>query len=102
MTAQLPFTSSGHVSPSLLDARDEAHLVNGVVHPGDWVRELPALHHIQPCACCLCGPARLPQRVDRIGAMGGQTFLVFEDEYVCPADEVERADLATQDLLDWQ
>jgi hypothetical protein len=78
-----------HVSAASLRTRNEALLVNGVAHPGDWVRELPALHHIQPCACCLCGPGRLPQRVDRIGAFGDQTYVVFDDEYVCPIEELE-------------
>ena len=41
------------VAPLLLNLR-EAHVSNGVVKVGDAVRELPASHHIQPCACTLC------------------------------------------------
>ena len=41
------------VAPLLLNLR-EARVSNGVVKVGDAVRELPASHHIQPCACTLC------------------------------------------------
>ena len=69
-----------------------ATVSNGVVRVGDWVRELPATHHIQPCACILCrempDEARLV-RVLGIGERNGTTYLVLDEGYECPADEVE-------------
>jgi hypothetical protein len=72
----------------------EAHVSNGVVHIGDWVRELPAPHHIQPCACYLCrevpGGVRDVQ-VQAIGQRNGTVYLLLPDGYECPAAEVELA-----------
>jgi hypothetical protein len=65
----------------------------GVVQVGDWVRELPAPHHIQPCACCLCRPLPAIDRnvqVRAIGSREGTVYLVLDDGYECPATEVER------------
>ena len=74
-------------------SRASAQVSNGVVHIGDWVRELPAPHHIQPCACCLC--REQPDEVRRaqvhaIGERDGMTYLVLAHGYECPAEEVER------------
>jgi hypothetical protein len=72
---------------------DRAEVSNGVVHVGDWVRELPAKHHIQPCACCLCrdqpGVERNVQ-VRAIGQRDGTAYVVLTGGYECPAAEVER------------
>jgi hypothetical protein len=65
-----------------------------VVRVGDWVRELPALHHIQPCACCLCGerpPAERNVKVLGIGERDGTVYVLLPEGYECPASEVERA-----------
>ena len=72
----------------------EARVANGVVRVGDWVRELPATHHIQPCACCLC--RQLPEdernvQVQAIGQRDGTVYLLLPDGYECPAAELERA-----------
>jgi hypothetical protein len=61
---------------------------------GDWVRELPAPHHIQPCACYLC--RQLPDsernvQVLGIGQRNGTVYLLLPDGYECPATEVELA-----------
>jgi hypothetical protein len=74
---------------------DVAHatVANGVVQVGDWVRELPATHHIQPCACYLCRPLPDADRnvqVQAIGRRDGTVYVVLHDGYECPALEVER------------
>jgi hypothetical protein len=82
------------VSPLLLNVQ-EAHVSNGVVHVGDHVRELPALHHIQPCACTLCRERPESERVLRIQAIGQRgdgVYLVLPGGYECPALEVERVE----------
>src|SRR5438876_1069487 len=33
---------------------------SGMVRAGDLVSELPAVHHLQPCDCCLVGLSGLP------------------------------------------
>ena len=48
----------------------EALVSNGVVHIGDQVRELPAAHHIQPCACTLCREQPDGERVFRVHGIG--------------------------------
>ena len=73
--------------------RTTARVANGVVRVGDWVRELPAPHHIQPCACVLCRDEADPERMVQVQAIGerdGTLYLVLDEEYECPADEVER------------
>ena len=80
--------------PPLVPSLAEAHVSNGVVRVGDWVRELPAPHHIQPCACCLC--RQLPEgerdvQVQAIGQRNGTIYLLLPDGYECPAAEVELA-----------
>jgi hypothetical protein len=80
--------------PPLMVNMVEARVSNGVARVGDWVRELPAPHHIQPCACCLCRP--LPEadrtvQVQAIGQRDGVVYLLLPDGYECPADEVELA-----------
>ncbi len=79
------------LSPNL----QEAHVSNGVVHVGDHVRELPAEHHIQPCACTLCRQRPDSERVVRVAAIGarsGTVYVVLPGGYECPAVEVERVD----------
>jgi len=79
--------------PPLHLNREVAQVTNGTVRVGDWVRELPALHHIQPCACTLCRPVPDEMRraqVRAIGERAGALFVVLENGYECPADEVER------------
>jgi hypothetical protein len=74
----------------------EAHVSNGVVHVGDQVRELPAAHHIQPCACTLCRERPAAERVLRVHAIGqrnGTVYVVLPGAYECPALEVERVDI---------
>jgi hypothetical protein len=81
--------------PPLLLNLVEARVSNGVVHIGDHVRELPAMHHIQPCACTLCRERPETDRVVRVQAIGsrnGTVFLVLPGAYECPATEVERID----------
>jgi hypothetical protein len=78
--------------PPLVMNQRAARVSNGVARVGDWVRELPASHHIQPCACILCrempDEARLV-RVLGIGERSGTTYLLLDEGYECPADEVE-------------
>jgi len=83
--------------PPLLLNLQEADVSNGVVRVGDHVRELPALHHIQPCACTLCRDRPEAERVLRVQAIGqrdGLAYLVLPGGYECPALEVERIDSA--------
>jgi hypothetical protein len=78
--------------PPLQADLPEANVANGIVHVGDWVRELPAPHHIQPCACVLCRPSNGDVRdvqVQAIGQRNGTVYLVLPDGYECPASEVE-------------
>jgi hypothetical protein len=73
----------------------EALVSNGVVHVGDRVRELPATHHIQPCACTLCRERPDDERivpVQAIGSRNGTVYVVLPGLYECPAAEVERVD----------
>jgi hypothetical protein len=80
--------------PPLERYLDEAHVSNGVVRVGDWVRELPAPHHIQPCACCLCRDrpdAERNVKVLGIGQRNGTVYVLLPEGYECPAAEVERA-----------
>jgi hypothetical protein len=73
----------------------EAHVSNGVVHIGDSVRELPATHHIQPCACTLCRERPDDERVMQVFAIGqrnGTVYVVLPGAYECPALEVERVE----------
>jgi hypothetical protein len=73
----------------------EAQVSNGVVRVGDLVRELPALHHIQPCACTLCRDRPDDERIVRVQAIGsrdGLVYVVLPGAYECPALEVERVD----------
>jgi hypothetical protein len=82
------------IPPLMLNLR-EARVANGVVHVGDRVRELPATHHIQPCACTLCRERPETDRVVRVVAIGernGLVYLVLPGAYECPAGEVERID----------
>jgi len=79
--------------PPLELGLERADVVNGVVRVGDWVRELPAPHHIQPCACCLCRdlpPEERNVRVFGIGQRDGRVYLLLSGGYECPANEVER------------
>ena len=81
--------------PPLRLNRTEAKVSNGVVHVGDKVRELPAAHHIQPCACTLCRVAPEDERIVRVQAIGernGTVYLVLPGAYECPASEVERVE----------
>ena len=68
----------------------QAPVVNGVVQVGDHVRELPALHHLQPCACSLCRPDQAVWQVWDIGEREGTTYLLLDAWYECPAAEVEQ------------
>ena len=80
------------VSPLKLNLA-EARVSNGVVHIGDRVRELPAAHHIQPCACTLCREQPEDERVVTVHAIGsrnGTVYVVLPGAYECPALEVER------------
>jgi hypothetical protein len=73
----------------------EARVSNGVVRVGDRVRELPASHHIQPCACTLCRSRPEDERVVRVQAIGsrnGMVYVVLPGAYECPAGEVERVE----------
>jgi len=79
--------------PPLAFDLTEAQVSNGVVRVGDWVRELPALHHIQPCVCTLCRAQPDEERMVQVQAIGqrdGQAYLLLPGGYECPADEVER------------
>ena len=82
------------IAPLLLNLK-EADVSNGTVRVGDRVRELPALHHIQPCACTLCRKRPDNERVVRVAAIGsrnGTVYVVLPGAYECPALEVERVD----------
>ena len=82
------------VSPLRLNLK-EAQVSNGVVRVGDRVRELPATHHIQPCACTLCRDTPDEERVVKVQAIGsrdGTAYVVLPGAYECPALEVERVD----------
>ena len=82
------------ISPLLMNL-NEAHVSNGVVRVGDMVRELPAEHHIQPCACTLCRKRPETERLVRVAAIGsrnGTVYLLLPGAYECPALEVERID----------
>jgi hypothetical protein len=73
----------------------EAQVSNGLVRVGDRVRELPAAHHIQPCACTLCRDCPDEERIVRVQAIGsrdGMVYVVLPGAYECPALEVERVD----------
>ena len=77
----------------------EAPVANGIVRVGDWVRELPASHHIQPCACCLCREVPDAERdvqVQAIGQRDGTVYVLLPDGYECPAAEVELAPRARE------
>src|SRR3954447_17904660 len=82
-------------APPLEMHLEEAPVANGVVHVGDRVRELPALHHIQPCACTLCRERPDDERIVRVQAIGSRevmVYVVLPGAYECPALEVERVD----------
>jgi hypothetical protein len=82
------------VPPLRLDL-EEAEVSNGTVRVGDRVRELPAPHHIQPCACTLCRPSSDEDRIKRVFAIGqrnGTVYVVLPGAYECPASEVEKVD----------
>jgi hypothetical protein len=82
------------IAPLLLNL-SEARVSNGMVRVGDRVRELPADHHIQPCACTLCRQRPESERVVRVAAIGsrnGTVYVVLPGSYECPALEVERID----------
>lgn len=82
------------IPPLRFDLR-EAEVSNGVVRVGDRVRELPAPHHIQPCACTLCRERPEEERIVRVQAIGsrdGMAYVVLPGAYECPALEVERVD----------
>lgn len=82
------------VPPLRLDL-EQAEVSNGIVRVGDRVRELPAPHHIQPCACTLCRPTPADERIKRVFAIGernGTVYVVLPGAYECPASEVERVD----------
>ena len=55
----------------------EARVSNGVVRIGDHVRELPAAHHIQPCACTLCRQGPAEDRIKRVFAIGERNGMVY-------------------------
>jgi hypothetical protein len=79
--------------PPLRANLEQAAVSNGVVRIGDWVRELPAPHHIQPCACILCRNRPEEERVVQVQAIGersGTAYVVLRDGYECPAAELER------------
>jgi hypothetical protein len=81
--------------PPLVFNLNEARVANGVVRVGDRVRELPATHHIQPCACTLCREQPEHERVVRVQAIGqraGTVYLLLPGAYECPAHEVERVE----------
>ncbi len=82
------------IAPLRLNLK-EAQVSNGVVRVGDRVRELPATHHIQPCACTLCRECPDEERIVRVLAIGsrdGMAYVVLPGAYECPAAEVERVD----------
>ena len=85
--------------PPLIMNRSTARVSNGVVRVGDWVRELPAEHHIQPCACILCREVPEDLRLARVMGIGereGTMYLLLDEGYECPADEVERVQHTNQ------
>jgi hypothetical protein len=72
---------------------EAVQVINGVVRVGDWVRELPADHHFQPCYCCLCRPVtgnRPAFQVKGIGRSDDGTYLRFSDGSELPSNEYER------------
>ena len=82
------------IAPLRFDLK-EAKVSNGVVRIGDKVRELPAAHHIQPCACTLCRVRPDEERILRVQAIGsrdGLVYLLLPGAYECPATEVERVE----------
>ena len=82
------------VPPLRLDL-EQAEVSNGTVKVGDRVRELPAPHHIQPCACTLCRQGPDEDRIKRVFAIGernGVVYVVLPGAYECPAAEVERVE----------
>ncbi len=82
------------IAPLRLNLK-EAKVSNGVVRVGDKVRELPATHHIQPCACTLCRERPDDERILRVQAIGsrdGIVYVLLPGAYECPALEVERVD----------
>jgi len=82
------------ISPLMMDLK-QARVSNGMVRVGDAVRELPATHHILPCACTLCRKRPESERVVRVSAIGsrnGTVYVVLPGAYECPAHEVERVD----------
>jgi hypothetical protein len=83
-----------HIPPLKLNLK-EARVSNGMVRIGDRVRELPAPHHIQPCACTLCRKRPDEERVVRVQAIGsrnGLVYVVLPGSYECPAMELERVE----------
>ena len=93
--AQAHLSAQWRSVPPLKFNLKEARVANGIVHVGDHVRELPALHHIQPCACTLCRGRPDEERVVRVQAIGsrnGIAYVLLPDQYECPAMEVERVD----------
>ena len=79
-------------TPDSARERAKAKVSNGVVKVGDFVRELPA-NHLQPCACCLCRPPggeRPPLLIMAIIERDGTTYLRLDQDYECPAEELER------------
>ena len=72
---------------------EQTTVSNGLVRVGDFVRELPATHHIQPCACVLCRERPERERIVQVQAIGqrdGTAYVVLPGGYECPAAEVER------------
>ncbi len=87
----LPLRAASHYSSSPVLNRLSAPVSNGHARVGDLVRELPATH-IQPCACCLCRPPggeRPALRIYGIAQRDGVLYLRLDDDYECPADELE-------------
>src|SRR5258708_38792573 len=84
------------ILPLMMDLK-EARVSNGVVRVGDTVRELPAEHHIQPCACTLCRQRPENERGGRVNAIGSRKrtgYMGRPRAEECPAREVERGDSA--------
>jgi hypothetical protein len=82
--------------PPLLLNLECTSVSNGEVHVGDFVRELPATHHIQPCACVLCRERPDTERIVQVQAIGqrdGTAYVVLPGGYECPASEVERVQI---------
>ena len=77
---------------SSLARAEAAAVANGLARPGDRVRELPAAHHLQPCACCLCRADRPAHTISLAGTAAGVAYVVLPPDYVCPAAEVELID----------